>query len=142
EFRLSDFDQSGGWAANARATTRLADLGTITVAGRTRTSGFGSISQNINSRALEDLNEIDIATTVDFGKFFPEKAGVKVPMFYGYSRSVRTPEYNPLEPDIKMERSLERAESDLIRDSIKHMTQDLVTHISINFTNVRREHTR
>ncbi|HZH71899.1 MAG TPA: cell surface protein SprA [Mariniphaga sp.] len=142
EFRLSDFDQSGGWAANARATTRLADLGTITVAGRTRTSGFGSISQNINNRALEDLNEIDIATTIDFGKFFPEKAGVKVPMFYGYSRSVRTPEYNPLEPDIKMDKSLERAESDMVRDSIKQMTQDLVTRKSINFTNVRVEPTR
>ena len=139
EFRLSDFDQSGGWAANARATTRLADLGTVTVAGRTRSAGFGSISQNINSRALEDLNEIDVATSVDLGRFFPEKAGVRLPMFYGYSRSVRTPQYNPLEPDIEMDKSLERAESQQIRDSIKHMAQDLVTRKSLNFTNVRVE---
>ncbi len=139
EFRLSDFDESGGWAANARATTRLADLGSITVAGRTRSSGFGSISQNINNRALEDLNEVDVATSIDLGRFFPEKAGVRVPMYYGYSRSVRTPEYNPLEPDIKMEQSLERAESQQIRDSIKYIAQDMVTRKSLNFTNVRVE---
>jgi cell surface protein SprA len=139
EFRLSDFDQSGGWAANARATTRLADLGSITVAGRTRSAGFGSISQNINSRALEDLNEIDVATSIDFGRFFPEKAGVRLPMFYGYSRSTRTPQYNPLEPDIKMEKSLERSETRELRDSIKYISQDLVTRKSINFTNVRVE---
>lgn len=60
-------------------------------------------------------------------------------MFYGYSRSVRTPEYNPLEPDIKMETSLERAETQQLRDSIKYMAQDLVTRKSINFTNVRVE---
>ena len=139
EFRLSDFDQSGGWAANARATTRLADLGSVTVAGRTRSSGFGSISQNVNSRALEDLNEIDVAASVDLGRFFSEKAGVRIPVFYGYSQSVRTPQYNPLEPDIKMEKSLERAESQQLRDSIKSITQDLVTRKSLNFTNVRVE---
>ncbi len=139
EMRLSDFDQSGGWAANARATTRLADLGSITVAGRTRSAGFGSISQNVNSRALEDLNEIDVAASIDLGRFFPEKAGVRLPMYYGYSRSVRNPKYNPLEPDIELDKSLERAESQQIRDSIKHMSQDLVTRKSLNFTNVRIE---
>jgi len=146
EMRLSDFDQSGGWAANARATTRLADLGSITVAGRTRSAGFGSISQNVNSRAQEDLNEIDVAASIDIGRFFPENAGVRLPMYYGYSRSARNPQYNPLEPDIELDKSLERAESQQIRDSIKHISQDLVTRKSLNFTNVRiepqREQTR
>ncbi len=139
EMRLSDFDESGGWAANARVTARLADLGSITVAGRTRSAGFGSISQNMNSRALEDLNEIDVATSIDLGRFFPEKAGVRLPMYYGYSRSVRNPQYNPLEPDIELDKSLERAETQQIRDSIKHMSQDLVERKSLNFTNVRVE---
>ena len=59
ELRLTDFDESGGWAANARLSTRLADLGSITFAGRTRSAGFGNISQNINSRQLEDLAEYE-----------------------------------------------------------------------------------
>ena len=95
EMRLTDFDESGGWAANARLTARLADLGSVTVAGRTRSSGFGSLSQNINSRQLEDLYEIDVASTLELGKFFPEKAGVRLPLYYGYSRSVANTKYNP-----------------------------------------------
>ena len=139
EMRLTDFDEDGGWAANARVTTRLADLGSITVAGRTRSSGFGSLSQNINSRQLEDLHEIDVASSLELGKFFPEKAGVRLPLYYGYSRSVANPKYNPLEPDIELDESLKRAETSNLRDSIKFISQDLVTRKSINFTNVRVE---
>jgi cell surface protein SprA len=139
EMRLTDFDQSGGWAANARVTTRLADLGSITVAGRTRSSGFGSLSQNINSRQLEDLHEIDVASSLELGKFFPEKAGVRLPLYYGYSRSVANPKYNPLEPDIELEESLQRADNKDLRDSLKFISQDLITRKSINFTNVRVE---
>ncbi|NLB25970.1 MAG: cell surface protein SprA, partial [Bacteroidales bacterium] len=136
---LTDFDESGGWAANARLTARLADLGSVTVAGRTRSSGFGSLSQNINSRQLEDLYEIDVASTLELGKFFPEKAGVRLPLYYGYSRSVANPKYNPLEPDIEMNESLKRADSRDLRDSLKLISQDLITRKSINFTNVRVE---
>ena len=139
ELRLTDFDESGGWAAIARVSTRLADLGSVTFAGRTRSAGFGSISQNMNSRQLEDLTEFDVASSVDFGKFFPEKTGVRIPMYYGYSRSVRNPKYNPLEPDIELEESLKRAEDKEERDSIKYISQDLVTRKSINFTNVKVE---
>ncbi len=139
EMRLSEFDEEGGWAANARATARLADLGSITMAGRTRSSGFGSLSENINSRQLEDLTEYDIASSVDLGRFFPEKTGVRIPMYYGYSRSVRNPKYNPLEPDIELARSLQRAENQSVKDSIKNISQDLVERKSLNFTNVKVE---
>ncbi len=139
EMRLSDFDESGGWAANTRVTTRLADLGSVTVAGRTRSSGFGSISQNINSRQLEDLTEIDIASSFDLGQFFPERFGVRLPLYYGYSRSVRTPKYNPLDPDIELDRSLETAENQRVRDSITYMSEELVERKSLNFTNVKVE---
>ncbi len=137
ELRLAEFDEQGGWAANARLSTRLADLGSVTLAGRTRSSGFGSLSQNINSRQLEDLAEFDIASSVDLGKFFPEKAGVQIPMYYGYSRSTATPKYNPLEPDIEMDRSLKNAANQDERDSIKFISQDVITRKSLNFTNVK-----
>ncbi|NQU54048.1 MAG: cell surface protein SprA [Bacteroidetes bacterium] len=139
EMRLSDFDDEGGWAANARVSARLADLGSITVAGRTRSAGFGSLSQNINNRQLDDLNELDVAASIDFGRFFPEKAGVRIPMYYGFSRSARNPKYNPLEPDIELTESLNRAESGRERDSINYISQDLIVRKSINFTNVKVE---
>ncbi|MCY1718920.1 cell surface protein SprA [Prolixibacteraceae bacterium Z1-6] len=139
ELRLSDFNEDGGWAANARVSTRLADLGSVTVAGRTRSAGFGSIDQNINSRQLEDLNEIDVAASIDWGRFFPEKAGVRIPMYYGYSKSTTNPKYNPLEPDIEMDQSLGRLDNKQEKDSLKNLVQDVIERKSINFTNVKVE---
>jgi cell surface protein SprA len=139
ELRLTDFDQDGGWAANARVTTRLADLGTVTVAGRTRTAGFGSVDQNVNQRSLDNLAEIDLASSVDLGRFFPSEAGVRIPMYYGYSRSNRNPKYDPLKPDIELKESLQLSESRSERDSIRSMAQNLVVRKSLNFTNVKVE---
>jgi cell surface protein SprA len=139
EMRLSDFDEDGGWAANARVSTRLADLGSITFAGRTRSEGFGGLSQNINQRQLEDLTEFDISASLDLGRFFPEKAGIRLPMYYGYSRSATNPKYDPLNPDIELKETLNRAENQHERDSIKSVSQDLITRKSINFTNVKIE---
>ncbi len=139
ELRLSDFDEKGGWAANARLSTRIADLGSVTFAGRTSTEGYGSISENINSRQLDDINEFDVAASLDLGKFFPEKAGVRLPFYYGYSRSAHNPKYNPLDPDIELDKSLEHADNQREKDSIIFISQDLITRKSINFTNVKVE---
>ena len=50
ELRLSNFRESGGWAANARMTAKLADFGTVSVAGATSTPGFGSRHHRPGSR--------------------------------------------------------------------------------------------
>jgi len=139
ELRLSDFDNEGGYAANARVTTRLADLGTITVAGRRQTSGFGSIDAGINDRSIDDINAIDVTASIDWGRFFPEKAGIRIPMYYGYSNSTTNPKYNPLDPDIEMTDALSNLETKTERDSLKHLAQEVVERKSINFTNVKIE---
>lgn len=139
ELRLTDFDEKGGWAANARVSTRLADLGSVTVAGRTRSEGFGSISQNINQRQLDDMTEIDVAASLDLGKLLPEKAGLRVPTYYGFSRTARNPKYDPLQPDIKLDETLDRIDSRAEKDSILNISQDLITRKSLNFTNVKVE---
>lgn len=139
ELRLTDFDEKGGWAANARISTRLADLGSISVAGRKRSSGWGSIDQNVNGRQLEDNNEFDIAASIDWGRFFPERAGVRIPMYYGYSKSTTNPKYNPLDPDIELDQALSRLDTKAEKDSLKLIAQDVVERKSINFTNVKVE---
>jgi len=139
EMRLSEFDEDGGWAANSRLTTRLADLGSVTMAGRVRTAGYGNLEENINERQLDDVKEIDVAASLELGKFFPEKLGVRLPLYYGYSRSAASPKYNPLDPDIELEKSLEHAETKQEKDSIRFISQDVITRKSINFTNVKIE---
>jgi cell surface protein SprA len=137
ELRLSDFEEGGGWAATGRVTARLADLGSVIFAGRTRSAGFGSIDQKVNQRAMDDLVELDLSANLELGKFFPEKAQVKIPLYVGYSESKSNPKYNPLDPDIKMKDALNRAGGKAERDSLKNLAQDLTTRKSINLTNVK-----
>ena len=137
ELRLTDFDEEGGWAANARVSARLADLGSVVLAGRTRSSGFGSIDQTMNERAMDDLVEYDISSNFELGKFFPERAKVRIPLYVGVSKSISNPKYNPLDADIEMDDALDQLETQDERDSLKHIAQDYVSRKSINLTNVK-----
>lgn len=137
ELRLSDFDENGGWAATGRMTARLADFGTISVAGSTTQPGFGSIEQSGQERAKEETNQIDVATNLELGKFFPKEANVRIPMYLGYSRTAINPEYNPLDQDVKLERTLKNPNlSESEKEDILDKAQDLTERKSINFTNV------
>jgi cell surface protein SprA len=141
ELRLSSFEEGGGWAASGRVTARLADLGSLIFAGRTKTAGFGSIDSKVNQRSMDDLTEMDISTNLELGKFFPEKAQVKIPMYFGYSQMKSNPKYNPTDPDITMKDALDAAETKAEQDSIKRIAQEMVTRKSINFTNVKVDKT-
>ncbi|MEA1872953.1 MAG: cell surface protein SprA [Bacteroidota bacterium] len=138
ELRLTDFDQKGGWAANARMTTRLADFGSVTVTGETSKPGFGAINQKVNERQKEEINSYNITSNFELGKFFPQKAGVRIPMYVGYSESVSNPEYNPLDPDIPFKVALnDPNRSAEEKDSLRYIAQDYTQRKSINFTNVK-----
>ncbi len=138
ELRLTDFDEKGGWAARARMTTKLADFGSITVTGETSKPGFGSIEQKVSERQKEEINSYNISSNLELGKFFPEKSGVRIPMYVSYSESVSNPEYNPLDPDIPFKVALNdpnRPQEE--KDSIKRIAQDYTQRKSLNFTNVK-----
>ena len=139
ELRLADFDEKGGWAANLRVTTKLADLGTLTWAGNKMTSGFGGIEDKVNSRNKEDIFQYDFSASLELGKFFPEKSGVKIPLYFAISEKTANPEYNPLDPDIPLDVALSQAANERERDSIKNIAQDYTKRKSFNLTNVRIE---
>jgi len=137
ELRLTDFKEDGGWAARARLSTRLADFGTVNLAGSISTPGFGSIEKKVNERSKEEIIEYDISTNLDLGKFFNEKSKVSIPVYAGYSEGFINPEYNPLEPDVPLSVALDNATSKSERDSIKNIAQDYTQRKSLNFTNVK-----
>ena len=128
----------GGGAVNARFTTRLADLGTITMSGSMSTIGFGSIEKKVNERQKSNNYQYDLSSNLDLGKFFPEKYGIKIPMHISSSEHIRNPQYNPLDPDILFNTTLKTMGSKNERDSLKYIVQDYVSRKSINFTNVRK----
>ena len=74
ELRLTDFNEEGGWAANTNLNVALSDLGTVNVSGRIETAGFGALDQSLNERRMEDFKQYSVATSIELGKFFPEKA--------------------------------------------------------------------
>lgn len=137
ELRLTDFDESGGWAANGRASARLADFGNVTFAGSTSTPGFGSLEQKVNERSREQIIQYDVSSNFEMGKVFNEEAGVSIPLYLGYSRSIVNPEYNPLDPDIRLKEALDNAMDETERDSIKRYSQDVVERKSFALTNLR-----
>ncbi|MCF8225084.1 MAG: cell surface protein SprA [Bacteroidales bacterium] len=137
ELRLTDFDESGGWAANGRASARLADLGNVTFSGSTSTPGFGSIEQKVNERAQEQVLQYDLSSNIEMGKIFNEETGISIPLYVGYSKSVVNPEYNPLDPDIPLKEAIDEARDKAERDSIKRYSQDVVERKSFALTNMR-----
>ena len=84
----------------------------------------------------EDFRSIDFSTSVEFGKFFPERWRLRIPMYYAYSRQSTLPEYDPLDSDIPLEVALDNAANRHLRDSIKRNAEDYVMRKSLNFTNV------
>ncbi len=137
ELRLTDFDDKGGWAATARMNAQLADFANITVSGSKSTIGFGSIEQRIGERSRSDDLYFDLVTNAELGKFFPADLGLRIPLFFSYTRQVGTPEYNPLMPDIELNSALANLSRNR-RDSLLRATQDFTTRRSFNLTNVRK----
>lgn len=137
ELRMTDFNEKGGWAANARVTTKLADFATVTIAGNTSKPGFGSIEKKVNERNKEEIYQYDISSNFEIGKFFPEKAKVSIPTYVGYSEGFINPQYYPLDPDVPLKVALKNANSKEERDSIRYTSQEYTRRKSLNFTNVR-----
>ncbi|MFI5150764.1 MAG: cell surface protein SprA [Bacteroidia bacterium] len=137
ELRLTDFDESGGWAAIGRMTSKLADFGTLTVAGNYSTPGFGSLESKVSTRQKETDVGVDVSSQLELGKFFPAKVNLRIPMFVGFSETVATPQYNPLDPDILV-KNLSAAEQSKIKGAIETFTR----RRSLNFTNVKKERSK
>lgn len=137
ELMLTDFNNKGGWAANGRIQTQLADFGVLNIAGSTSKPGFGSIEEKVEERSHEEINQIDISTNLELGKFFPEKSNVSIPLYVGVSKTIINPEYFPGDPDVKFKEVLANAESKAERDSLKKIAQDYTSRKAYNLTNVR-----
>ncbi len=141
ELRLTDFNKKAGWAATGRAEVTLADLGKIGIAASHSSAGFGSIEQKISELPLESTTDLLFTTDIDWGKFFGQKTGVRIPMHYDYNSTRITPEYNPIDPDIKLKDELDSYEDKINKDSVRILAEDYTVRQNLNFMNVRKERT-
>lgn len=139
ELRLSDYTQRGGWSAMALGRTNLADLGTLSVYTSYTSSGFGNLEDRLTT--LELINQFNLQTTMqlELGKFFPENWGMHIPFYIDRNKTIGSPEYNPLDPDVVLLEDLTTYQTMAERDSVKRMTQERKTTTNITLTNIRKE---
>ena len=142
ELRLSDFDDKSGWAAIVRASTQLADFANVSISGSMSTPGWGSIEKKISDRQRETRQDVDVQANMELGKFFGKKSGIKIPTYLGYTVGVVKPQFAPLAPDIEFNRYVNEAfPAGPQQDSVRSISQKVITRKSLNFTNVRKEKT-
>lgn len=144
ELRLTDFNETGGWAATGHLSTKLADFANVTISGSKTTAGFGPLNQSVSTQTLTSTQTYDIATSMELGKFFPAKSGLKIPLFFDVSSQVNTPLYDPASPDLKLDDELAQATTKSARDSLLNIqseAQDVTTRRSFNLTNVHKTKT-
>ena len=141
ELRLSDYNNHGGWSAMALARTNLADIGNLSIYGAYTSAGFGNLEDNLTG--LELINHFNFQTSLDLelGKFMPEEWGVHIPFYIEHSREIGSPEYNPLDPDVRLNDDLKTYQSKADRDSIKDMTQERKITTNLTLTNIRKDRT-
>ena len=140
ELRVFGLDERGGAAALGRVDIELADLGGVSVSGNYSSIGFGALDQQLIERSREEITQVDFATNLELGKFFPTNWGIKIPFYAQYSQTTRSPQFDPYDLDLTLDEKLENADP-ADRDSIKTLAQDVTSIRSFNFTNVRKERT-
>ncbi len=138
ELRLTDFDNEGGWATTGQLQAKLADLGTVSLAGTYSTPFWGSVEKKINERAKETVAVWDVSTNINAGKFFPASWKVTLPVFYNFGQSIITPLFNPIDPDIRMTDFNDNKDiADDQKNKIKDEVLDLTERKGFNLSNVR-----
>jgi len=138
ELRMTGFDERGGVAAISRLDFQLADLGTLTLSGAYSSLGWGALDQRLQERAIESNYQYDISTNLELGKFIPGKTGIKIPFYYQYTTSVKTPEYDPYDLDIKLKDKLNTVDAN-VKDSLREQAIEYENITSYSFNNVRKE---
>ena len=119
ELKVTDFNNSGGWAAKGNVNLGVSDIATLNMGAHVETAGFGSVDQPLNSRRMDDYEQYNFAMQVDVGRFLPEKAKLRAPVYYSVSKEKSTPRYNPLDQDVELKDALDACTTKAQKDSIK-----------------------
>jgi cell surface protein SprA len=137
EMRVTDFNRTPGWAANATLSAKLADFATITGAVRHTSFGFGGVSSKIFERTREETTGYDVSANVNVDKLLPGNTGIKIPMFVSYEKTTITPLYDPANPDLKLDAALQSFNEEQ-RANYLNIVRDQTVGRSLNFVNVRK----
>jgi cell surface protein SprA len=138
ELHASGFDQTSGKAAIGRADIKLADFANVSLTGAFKTYGFGGVQTRISDRERANSYEFGVVSSLALDKLMPEKWGLRVPLYISYDRRNVRPHFNPLDPDMPLEQSLNSFRDETMRRDYRQMVEENQTRRSINLSNVRK----
>ena len=137
ELRLKEHNNKGGWAANANLNVQLSDFGSVNATGRYVSEGFGGLEDAVASRSTDNYGTYSVTTSLEMGKFFPDKAKVSIPLYYSVTKEKTSPKYNPMDTDMELKDALDAAGSKAERDSIENIAVTKVTQTNFSVSNAR-----
>lgn len=137
ELRLKEHNNKGGWAANANLNVQLSDFGSVNATGKYVSEGFGGLEDGVASRSTDNYGTYSVTTSLEMGKFFPDKAKVSIPLYYSVTKEKTSPKYNPMDTDMELKDALDAAGSKTERDSIENIAVTKVTQTNFSVSNAR-----
>lgn len=137
ELRLLEYNNEGGWAAQGGLNVQMADFGSFNVQGRYLGEGFGGLEEGVDQRSKDDMQNYSLTTSVELGKFFPDKAKVSAPLYYSIQQEKISPKYNPLDTDMRLKDALDATNTRQERDSIESIAITKTINTNFSLSNVR-----
>lgn len=139
ELRMSDMDNKGGWAGTMTVDANLADFANISLTGMKSTIGFGGLEQGPQQRSREDRVSYNVMTNVNLGQLLPKTWGITLPFNYAISEEFITPEYDPVNPDLKLSYLKSGAKTSAAAEEAEKRAVDYTKRKSINFIGVNKQ---
>ncbi len=68
ELKVTDFNESGGWALNASAGLSVSDLAMVNLSMHRETDGFGNVDQGLSQRRLDTYDQYNVVVQGDLRK--------------------------------------------------------------------------
>ncbi|MDE5969420.1 MAG: cell surface protein SprA, partial [Muribaculaceae bacterium] len=137
ELRVTGYDSNGGWAGTADMNLSVSDIASFNFGGRIESAGFGDVDMPLANRRLDDYSFYNFAMKLDVGRFLPESLKLQAPVYYSMTRERTTPQYNPLDTDVKLKDALDMAPDKAMRDSIKNFAIENVDAQNFSVSGLR-----
>ena len=130
EMRLTDVDDTPGWAYNFSSQIKLADLGSISMSFTEVDPNFHGLEQKFGSRSTN--KNWSVSTSFALEKFLPSSMkGSSIPFSYSHVEAIMKPKYLP-SSDISVDEAAQR-QYDIIKEKTGSSDAATVAKEKINF---------
>lgn len=138
ELRVTDFNKSSGWAANARLNAQIADVAVVSSSFRHNTFGFGGLETRLSERARESSTQYDVSANINVDKILPQGLGLSIPLYVSFENTSTKPQFDPLNPDVPFDVALQKFRSSQEREAYRNLVLDQAKRKNFSLNNVRK----